>query len=555
MYNLTIELMRHLSDRLNLGDSKPNYRMLVWRKTKKGEYEPFPFEIPSLIGISLDRRYNMAADELKVTVLDINGTMSPDYSPDKEYRHVRALPRSGFRNVLVPFNRVEFYLGYGQELRKVFTGQIVSVTIAEENQSVEVACKNMFRILQKPIDPKDKKSLLYEKKPASEILLDLMTRAGCDPDGIQIDSVTLQEKDFTVDRAEFQIGMYYSDAVQQILDIMSHRIFADRDGTVQVKLLELYSQTDFVVWEIDDYVNMTSGEYTLDPSFVRNRVIIQSNSGWQAFEDSYLLDYCNGELISSGLEVPWAQNQEQRWAVADQYFLDMRKKLRRITVAAKGNPSLDIGDLVKMSGLISTMTEKYMVTGLQSNYSGGGYLDQIDLEYVGKGSGHICQAAEGEYIDVDGSVSGGGMVPVMVSKRQQIVNYALSFSGTWYQWGGDCYHNPKDYGFDCSHFIWVVLEKFGLMEQYAVSKDMYKLFSAVTEANIQPGDLVFYSDEKTPSTIRHVGMYTGRGYVISAHGNRHITTIGEARKRKKKVSNAPMGWDGGHRFCTGLPGI
>lgn len=153
MQGMNIELMRLLSEKLNIGESKPNYSLRVMRKDKEGGFENFPFEIPNVVSISVDRRYNMAADELKVVIYDKNGTLSPDYSPNKEYKGVEGLPRSGFKDVLVPFNKVELDLGYADELRRVFTGQIADVSINEGSQTIELTCKNMFRRLQKPIDP------------------------------------------------------------------------------------------------------------------------------------------------------------------------------------------------------------------------------------------------------------------------------------------------------------------------------------------------------------------------------------------------------------------
>lgn len=554
MKGMSIDLMRLLSEQLNIGDAKPAFSLRIRRKDKQGGFEHFPFEIPGVMSITLDRRYNMAADELRVTIADSKGAMSPDYSTGKEYRNVRELPKNGFKDVLVPFNQIQLDLGYGDQLLRMFTGQITDVRIVEGTQALEITCRNMFRMLQKPIDPQDRKVLLYENEAAYKILSDLLKRAGCGEKGYIIDTETIAEKDFSVDKAEFQLGMFYSDAIQELLNIMGHRVFADRNGLIRVKKLELYTQKDFHVCEIDDYVNMTSGEYNMDSSFVRNRVIIQSNTGWQAFEDPFLTQYCNGEGISFGAEVPWAENEDQRWAVADKFFLDMRRKLRRITVAAKGNPALEIGDLVKMTGLISTMTEKYMVIGIQTSFTQSGYIDQIDLEYVGKVDGHICKKADGAYESVPGSAAGGESVLLLTTKRQQLVSYALSWQGTLYQWGGDCAHDSNHYGMDCSHFVWTVFEKYGLMEGYRRSADMYSICIPITKGELQPGDLVFYGDNSSSASIRHVGIYTGSG-VVSALGNKSITTAGTARKNKKMVTHHPMHWPGKYQFYASVKGL
>lgn len=213
--------------------------------------------------------------------------------------------------------------------------------------------------------------------------------------------------------------------------------------------------------------------------------------------------------------------------------MDMRRKLRRITVAAKGNPTLQIGDLVKMSGLISTMTEKYMVTAIQSGYTASGYIDQIDLEYVGKADGgHICEAKEDAYEVVEDSVAGGGLFPVLTSRWQQLVNYASQYLGTWYQWGGDSAHNRSHYGMDCSHYVWTVFEHFGLMDQYRTSAEMYKHCIPISDSEAKEGDLVFF---EVKGKITHVGICIGNGKMFSAKGRSSTTTTGLAMARGDKV--------------------
>ncbi len=317
---------------------------------------------------------------------------------------------------------------------------------------------------------------------------------------------------------------------------MGHRLFADRFGTIQILKRELYSQKDFAVVDIDDYVNMTSGEYTIDPTVLRNRVIIQSNNGWQAFEDPFLRNYCNNEIISCGLEAPWAETEEQKWAVADRFFLDMRRKLRRISIAIKGNPSLDIGDLVRVKALISTANAKYMIIAIQTSFSSSGYIDILDLEFVIDSKGHICEKAEGSYEDVQGSTSDNASIPITGTKRDAIVQYALSFRGTPYQWGGDSAHNKNHFGMDCSHFTYAVFKKFGLMNGYGRAKDQYPWCNPISEGELQPGDLVFYASSSNPRSIYHVAIYIGNGQAVSASGGDSSTnSLARAKAQKAFV--------------------
>lgn len=555
MYKLSIELLEKLSDILQTGKSSPNHSVTVWRGDKKGDYEQFPFVLPDLKRITIDRRWHMAADELEVEMSDINGFYSPEYSNKKEFHNVSNLPLSGYKGVIKAYNKVECYLGYGNSLVKMFTGQIQNVDISENSMSISFKALNSYRKLLKPIDPIHTRELIYENQKAFDIIMDLCNRAGINKDDIIYDNETITDKDTkdeTTDNKEtdsdnkdndtvedkefiiknkicFPLGTNYSDSIKDIINIMNHRIVGNRDGKIEILKCETYNQQDFHNWEFDDFVNMSDGTYQIDTSVIRNRVIIMSDNGWQAFEDKFLIEYCNGEIISSGLEAKWAETLEQKWAMADNFFMSMRRKLRRISVAVVGNPAMDVGDLVKMRMLTSTANDKYIITAIQSSYTDSAYIDQVDLEYIGTTDKHLCEQAEGEYEteeneEVETSV-------VVMTLRDKIVDEAKKYLGIYYQWGGTY---PETYGLDCSHFTWRVLSNFGIMDKYKIAKDQKNWCKTIPRGELKPGDLVFYT--WGGGSVKHVVMYIGNGEIIGANGGDSTTTsIGKARNKKAQV--------------------
>ena len=85
---------------------------------------------------------------------------------------------------------------------------------------------------------------------------------------------------------------------------------------------------------------------------------------------------------------------------------------------------------------------------------------------------------------------------------QDIVNYAKQFQGVPYVEKGD---DPS--GFDCSGFVQYVYRNCAGIE---LPRDTYGQITkgtAVSQSNLQPGDLVF------PHT-GHVGIYVGNGQMI-----------------------------------------
>lgn len=86
-----------------------------------------------------------------------------------------------------------------------------------------------------------------------------------------------------------------------------------------------------------------------------------------------------------------------------------------------------------------------------------------------------------------------------------IVKEAEKYIGTKYVYGGS---SPA--GFDCSGLVQYTLKKVGISVNRS-SRDQYKNGVAVSRANLQAGDLVFFSKG---GSISHVGIYAGNGKVI-----------------------------------------
>lgn len=530
MYKFTREFLEYLSDKLQVGDKAPNYDLRVYKKIGKEDFDISPVRFENDVNaIDIDRRWNMAADELQIMINNVNGKYSPDYSTKKEFTGVDKLYPSGYFHVLMPFNRIEVDLGYGDQLVRVFTGQIQAVDMQEVFPSISIMAKNDFRKLLKPIDPIWSRKLVYENKRAMEIVLDLCKRAGIK--NIVFDMDEINEYDYGINKAEFELGTFYKDAINNILETMGHRIFADRLGVIRIQKLEEYTQKDVEHWTFDDYVDLSDGGYKIEADTIRNRIIVQSKTSWKAYEDPYLLKMSNGEKISMGVEAPWAETDDQKKQVANYYFIQMRRKLRRLTVATIGNPTMDTGDLVRLKMLTSTANDKYMITGIRSSISDAGYIDIVDLEFV-TSNGDIAIEAEGDY-EVKDEEPGKGS-KVLYSLRDKIVDEAKKWLGTYYQWGGNCAYNKNHYGMDCSHFTYTVYRKLGLMDYYRTAAGQHSWAKKITREQLKKGDLVFYTNSR--GRVGHVGIYIGNNKVISASGGDSSTnTKAKARQRNAKI--------------------
>ena len=102
------------------------------------------------------------------------------------------------------------------------------------------------------------------------------------------------------------------------------------------------------------------------------------------------------------------------------------------------------------------------------------------------------------------------------SKAGAIIATGKKFIGVKYVYGGT---TPS--GFDCSGFTQYVFAKNGVSLP-RVSRDQYKVGTAVSFSNLKQGDLVFFSLAKN-GVIDHVGIYTGNGQFINASSSKGVT--------------------------------
>ena len=83
--------------------------------------------------------------------------------------------------------------------------------------------------------------------------------------------------------------------------------------------------------------------------------------------------------------------------------------------------------------------------------------------------------------------------------------------------------------FDCSGFIWWVLNHSGVMVvSRLTAQGYYNLCNPINAADAKPGDLVFFEHTyNCPETISHIGIYLGDGMMINAGGqyiNGHVVS-------------------------------
>ena len=157
-----------------------------------------------------------------------------------------------------------------------------------------------------------------------------------------------------------------------------------------------------------------------------------------------------------------------------------------------------------------------MRSGAGTSYSVIGYYNKgIQVQVTGKTGSWYAVSYNGlsGYMSSDYvKLSTGSAV------TDQIVATAKQYLGTPYVYGGS---SPR--GFDCSGFMYYLYGQYGYKLWRGATGQWNNNGTKVDKSDLQPGDLVFFSDSVDP--IGHVGMYIGNGQFIHASSGKGCVVI------------------------------
>ena len=95
---------------------------------------------------------------------------------------------------------------------------------------------------------------------------------------------------------------------------------------------------------------------------------------------------------------------------------------------------------------------------------------------------------------------------------QSAVDHARQQIGRPYTYAG----SSPETGFDCSGLTTWAWKQAGVTTLPRTSRDQYAWTDRVERAELQPGDLVFYSSGGPRGTVTHVALYAGDGRIVHA---------------------------------------
>lgn len=170
----------------------------------------------------------------------------------------------------------------------------------------------------------------------------------------------------------------------------------------------------------------------------------------------------------------------------------------------------DAGTIVSIIGINNGWykVKYYGVTG----YIRSDYITIIANSSENGAATGAAEPAAGQQQSTAGTIDGTVQLSTeQPSIREQLVNYALQYVGYSYVYGG----SSPSCGFDCSGLVYYVFHHFNYNVTRTASSQYAHDGSSISKANLQPGDLVFFSSNGGYS-VTHVGIYIGNNQFVHA---------------------------------------
>jgi len=371
----------YLQSKLAIGDKKPRCIVKFFYTDSSGIYTGLIFE--KTVSVDIDQKIDTPCSEATIKIDNPMGSYSPFYDAAK-FPEINLQPFN-FKNLFLPNTKVEIWLGYGNNIKKRFTGLIDKVSFAGFPNTMTLRVLSMYKIIQEHILEPPGGSYTYHWWSAGSIMGDLIDR--CTGLPVMFEEVMIWDGSrgdyvpYTIESVEFKYGEFLSDSVSSIAKTLNHRIGDNAEGVIYFKE-DIYDAT----WPEDhlytDWVGLKELSMDIDDQKIRTHVMVFGGSGFNLFRNDYLFnEIAKGRRKVSQIPLWWGDTREKREVAARKFFRDILRKFKTGSFVSTGNPNIKIADLIRLRNVGAGINSKYRVVGIKTSFNTSGvYLDNIEYE-------------------------------------------------------------------------------------------------------------------------------------------------------------------------------
>lgn len=250
--------------------------------------------------------------------------------------------------------------------------------------------------------------------------------------------------------------------------------------------------------------------------------VISKTMGWAYIETDEVLGWIRQDVLIDSTVVPDDttitipnnndnnSQDEGTQTVADTKIEEKTMYINNTSVYVRKGPSTEheIVDSLILNNAVKVVAEngdwyKVEVAG-KTGYIAKRLLSDKQVTTTSRGEANREEAQTTQQSEAQNSQTSN------TSKGQQVVEYAKKYLGCKYVYGASGPHT-----FDCSGFTMYVLKNFGVTLSHSATAQS-RVGTYIAKENLQPGDLVFFTDYETGNGIGHCGIYIGDGNFIHA---------------------------------------
>lgn len=329
----------------------------------------------------------------------------------------------------------------------------------------------------------------------------------------KIDTITLASNGTVIKTLNNWVCVKYGDKEGWVIKSKFENL-----AQVEVATQEQAEETPAVT-EKKAYINVSSAIIRGTPSLEGEMVtalarnteitIVEETGDWYKIKTDETQGYVAKRLVSDQkAETTSRSLQEARAQVVTKYYVSVSSANVRTEASTSSSKA---GSLSKKAEVESVGEENGFY---KIKYNDGyGYIskdlvvDSLDKIIVTENTTSAANSSTPSNVNPPSSSSGQG-----------IVDFAMQFIGCRYVYAGA---SPS--GFDCSGFVYYVLNQCGISVGRTISAQMAK-GTAVGRDNLEVGDIIVFNDSAN-SSIGHTGIYIGGGRMVhAANPSRGVTT-------------------------------